>query len=51
MINGQISMAKLLIREAKVNPDVTDRFKRTSVHWAARFNMAPMIKALGKLDV
>jgi ankyrin repeat protein len=42
---------RFLATEAGCKIDVLDKFRRSPVHWACRFNMSRMVEVLNELGV
>jgi len=53
--NGYTPIVELLLTETDAKVDITDRLKRTPLHWAARFSNLKIIQLLyennAKLEV
>jgi len=49
-INSEIGIIDFLVAEAKVKTNIADRFKRSPVHWAARYDLVSMITKLAELN-
>ena len=50
-LNNNTQLVLFLIHEAKVKTDVTDKFKRSALHWCARWNLFTMITLLNNNGV
>ena len=50
-INGFTNTVEFLAETIKVNLHTSDRFKRTAVHWAARYNNVSMFQLLLRLGL
>jgi len=49
--NGFLNTVEYLAIHVRVNVHTADRFKRTALHWAARYDNVHMIKKLLNLDL
>ena len=50
-VNGYLISVEILAKEGHCNVNALDRFNRTSLHWAARYNNNAMVKKLLELGV
>ena len=49
--NGFLNTAEYLAKVVKVNIFIVDRFKRSALHWAARFDNGRMVEFLLSLNL
>ncbi len=49
-INSELAIIDFLVTEAKVKTSLVDRFKRSPVHWAARYDLVNVIAKLAELN-
>ena len=50
-MNGFVNIVEFLVTQCQVNINHVDRFKRTALHWSARFNNDIMMERLLKLEI
>ncbi len=50
-VNGYLITVELLVKEGRCELNAVDRFERTVLHWAARYNNKPMVKLLLDLGI
>ena len=50
-INGYVNTVEFLANTVKVNIHTTDRFRRTAIHWAARYNNVSVFELLLSLGL
>ena len=50
-MNGFINIVEVLVKEGQCDLNQTDRFHRSCLHWACRFNNVRIIECLLKLNI
>ena len=50
-MNGFANVVEILVSEGKADLNAIDRFLRTALHWACRFNNSTMVKKLVDMDI